>query len=321
MKKTTIFLFLLSFVIFFSGCVTKQKYQELEAQYNKCNENLAQTTSEKIDYENMSKELTQESEQLKLKVDQLKKDTLSLSRKLRQSERDYAKTRRDYDELMNDFAELNMSSNSEVNTLLQDLDKIKEQLNEREAELNAKSAELMTKEARLNELQQILDQKEAEVRLLKEKVINALKGFEDSGLNVYEKNGKVYVSMNDKLLFASAKWDVEAEGEAAIRELAKILENDTTINVLIEGHTDNVPYRGAAQIKDNWDLSVMRATSVVKVLLKYGNIDPSRIAASGRGEYFPIENVDTPEARAKNRRTEIILTPKLDELFQIINQN
>ena len=127
--------------------------------------------------------------------------------------------------------------------------------------------------------------------------------------------------MNDKLLFASAKWDVEAEGEAAIRELAKILENDTTINVLIEGHTDNVPYRGAAQIKDNWDLSVMRATSVVKVLLKYGNIAPSRVAASGRGEYFPIENADTPEARAKNRRTEIILTPKLDELFQIINQN
>lgn len=319
MKKIIVLFFTLSFILSFNSCVTKQKYQELETQYKTSSENLAQMTSEKIDFENLSKELKQEAEQLRLKVDQLKKDTLSLHRKLRQSERDYAKAKRDYDELLNDFAELNLSTNVELTTLLKDIDKIKQQLGEREAELDAKSAELMQKEARLNELQQILDQKDAEVRLLKEKVSNALKGFEESGLNVYEKNGKVYVSMNDKLLFASAKWEVEAEGERAIRELAKILANDTTINVLIEGHTDNVPFRGAGQVKDNWDLSVMRATSVVKVLLADGKIAPHRISASGRGEYFPIDTDDTAEARAKNRRTEIILTPKLDELFQIIS--
>ena len=106
-----------------------------------------------------------------------------------------------------------------------------------------------------------------------------------------------------------------------MKEVAKILETDTTINVLIEGHTDNLAYKGTGQVKDNWDLSVMRATSVVKALLKFGDIAPQRISASGRGEYFPIDAADTPEARAKNRRTEIILTPKLDELFQIINNN
>lgn len=321
MKKTIIWLSVITILLSFSSCVTKQKYQELESQYKNCSENLAQTTGEKIDFENYSKELKQEVGQLKQKVDQLVKDTLSLSRKLRQSERDYAKARRDYDELMSDFGELNLSNSSQIKTLLEDIDKIRQQLNEREEELNKKSAELAEKGKRLDELQAILDQKDNEVRQLKEKVANALKGFEEHGLNVYEKNGKVYISMEDKLLFASGKWDVQSEGERAIRELAQILESDTTINVLIEGHTDNVPYKGVSQIKDNWDLSVMRATSVVKVLLNSGNIAPVRISASGRGEYFPIDTNDTPEARAKNRRTEIILTPKLDELFKIIESH
>lgn len=258
----------------------------------------------------------------------MKSDTLSLSRRLRQSERDFAKSRRDYDELLKDFAELNLTNNNEVTKLLSDLDKIKGQLEEREAELNRQTSELdllsidlIDKEARLNELQKILDQKDAEVKALKDKVSNALTGFEGSGLNVYEKNGKVYVSMDEKLLFATASWEVGSEGEKAIKELAKVLEQESDINVLIEGHTDNVPFRGSGQVKDNWDLSVMRSTSVVKTLLKYGKIDPKRISASGRGEYYPVDTENTSVARAKNRRTEIILTPKLDELFKIIETN
>ncbi|MCQ2285808.1 MAG: OmpA family protein [Bacteroidales bacterium] len=321
MKKCSILTLVVVLLIGLSSCVTKQKYQELESQYQNCNKDLVAMTAEKMDFENSSKELKTEVDLLKSQIEKLKGDTLSISRKLKQSERDYAKARKDYDDLLNDFSELNKNNNAEINSLLADVDKMKQQLNEREKELDAKSAELAEKEQRLNELQRILDQKDAEVRSLKEKVANALKGFEDSGLNVYEKNGKVYVSLNDKLLFASAKWEVEAAGDEALKEVAKILENDTTINVLIEGHTDNVPFKGQGQVKDNWDLSVMRATSVVKSLLKHGDIAPERISASGRGEYFPIDTEDTPEARAKNRRTEIILTPKLDELFQIINNN
>ena len=173
----------------------------------------------------------------------------------------------------------------------------------------------------LEELQNILNQKDAEVRALKDKVAAALKNFEGSGLKVEMRNGKVYVSMDEKLLFASGKWEVQGEGKAALKELAAILETENSINVLIEGHTDNVPFNGNGQVKDNWDLSVMRATAVVKLLLASGNIDPQRISASGRGEFFPIDTDNTPAARAKNRRTEIILTPKLDELFQIIDNN
>ena len=173
----------------------------------------------------------------------------------------------------------------------------------------------------LAELQNALNQKDAEVRALKDKVSNALRNFEGSGLKVEERNGKVYVSMDEKLLFASGKWEVQAQGKEALSELAKVLEADSTINVLIEGHTDNVPMTSSSQVKDNWDLSVMRATAVVKIILANGEINPQRISASGRGEFLPIDPENTPEARAKNRRTEIILTPNLNELFQIIDAN
>ncbi len=311
-----------------SSCVTKQKYLELEEQYKKCSDDLTYTTAEKIDFENLSKNLTQEVARLSSEVEHLKSDTLSMTRKLRQTERDLAKAKRDYDALLKDFAELNMTNNAEVKKLLADLDKISRQLQEREDELNRQYAEfnllnmdLRDKEVRLAELQAILDQKDAEVKALKNKVSQALVGFQDSGLNVYEKNGKVYVSMEERLLFASGSWEIGKEGEKAIKELAAILEQDAEINILIEGHTDNVPYRGSGQVKDNWDLSVLRATSVVRSLLKNGTIDPKRISASGRGEYLPIESNETAQGKAKNRRTEIILTPKLDELFKIIESH
>lgn len=170
-------------------------------------------------------------------------------------------------------------------------------------------------------MQQILAKKDAEVKALKEKVSNALKGFEGSGLNIHEKDGKVYVSMDDKLLFASGSWTINEKGLSAIKNLAQVLENEQDISVLIEGHTDNVPYRGSGQIKDNWDLSVMRATSVVKALLENANIDPKRLSASGRSEFLPLDPDNTAEARAKNRRTEIILAPNLDQLMDLIKSN
>ena len=328
MKKSIYLVAIAIMLLTISSCVTKQKYMELDKQYNDCKGELSYVTSEKIDFENRAKELGSEVTQLRARVEQLAADTLTLTRRLRQSERDYAKSKKDYDDLLKEFADHNLTNNNEISRLLADIERIKTQLQERENELNRQtseldlvSIELRDKELRLNELSAILDKKDAEVKALKDKVANALVGFEGSGLNVYEKNGKVYVSMDEKLLFTTASWEVGSEGENAIKELAKILEQDVDINVLIEGHTDNVPYRGSGQVKDNWDLSVMRSTSVVKTLLKYGQIDPKRITAAGRGEFFPIDSENTTQARAKNRRTEIILTPKLDELFKIIDSN
>ncbi|MDX9892123.1 MAG: OmpA family protein [Bacteroidales bacterium] len=314
MKKLNLLLLACMTVFVFSSCVTKSKYVELESRYKTCTKDLENMTSEKIDFDNKSRELEKEVQQLSKAIEQLRSDTMTLSRRLNQSERNLTKLKKDYDDLLHNFTDLNMTNNEEVKKLMMGLDSIR-------TELTLRETQLKDKEARLAELQEILKQKDNEVRALKDKVMNALKGYVDKGLNVYEKNGKVYVSMDEKLLFASGSWVVGTDGILALKELIKVLEQDNDINVLIEGHTDNVPFKGSGQVKDNWDLSVMRATAVVKVLLKDSKINPLRVSAAGRGEFFPIDPADSPEARAKNRRTEIILTPKLDELFKIIESN
>ncbi len=328
MKKNFIIAISICVALLLSGCVTKQKYNELQSQYKKCQDELTYVNSENVDFSNAKKQLTAQVESLTKESEQLKKDTLSLSRRLRQSERDLAKATKDYDDMLKDFTRLNAHNQNQMNDLMSNIDKYKDELDAKEKLLNAQQdslnlakADLAVKEARIQEMQDILNQKDAEVKALKDKVSAALKGFEGSGLNVYEKDGKVYVSMEDKLLFASGSWNINAEGLNAIKNLASVLENEKEIFVLIEGHTDNVPFRGNGQVKDNWDLSVMRATSVVKALLQNGNIEPVRLSASGRSEYLPIDSDNTSEARAKNRRTEIILTPNLDQLFQLIQNN
>ena len=330
MKKLLSIIVLGSLIAAFStSCVTKKKYQELEAQYKECTDDKQFATNELNDCRNQKMDLEKNVANLQAKVDQLKQDTLSLTRKLTQSEKDYARIKNDYDNLARDISRLSTSTSNQISELSTDLDATRAQLNAKEQELNklqerlkAKEDSLETYMKSLEDLQNVLNQKDAEVRALKEKVASALKNFEGSGLKVEMRNGKVYVSMDEKLLFASGKWEVQGEGKAALKELAAVLETENSINVLIEGHTDNVPFNGNGQVKDNWDLSVMRATAVVKLILSYGpTIDPQRISASGRGEFVPIDTENTPAARAKNRRTEIILTPKLDELFQIIDNN
>ena len=323
--KLTVFV---AAIALLSGCVTSQKYNELLQKHQRCQDELTYMTSENQNCQDAKKSMSAQLSSLTAEVEQLRADTMRLYRKARSVEREYEKAKQDYDDLLQNFADISSNNQNTINELLGNLDKSKDELTVKEKMLAiqqdslAKSrAELALKEQRINEMQKILAQKDAEVKALKEKVSNALKGFEGSGLNVHEKDGKVYVSMDDKLLFASGSWTINENGLKAIQNLAKVLENEPEISVLIEGHTDNVPYHGSGQIKDNWDLSVMRATSVVKALLQSGNIAPTRLSASGRSEYLPLDENNTPEARAKNRRTEIILTPNLDQLFQLIQNN
>ena len=324
--KTT--LLLLAVTALFSGCVTKQKYNELKLKYQRTQDELTFMTSENKNCQDAKKSLTAQLNALTEEVDQLRADTLRLFRQAWSATREYEKAKSDYDELLKNFADISSNNQNTINDLLGNLDKYKDEMSIKEKMLEMQKdsllkarAELALKEQRISEMQNILAQKDAEVKALKDKVSNALKGFEGSGLKVHEKDGKVYVSMDDKLLFASGSWNINEQGLNAIKQLAKVLENEQEISVLIEGHTDNVPYRGSGQIKDNWDLSVMRATAVVKALLENGNIEPTRLSASGRSEYLPLDENNTPEARAKNRRTEIILTPNLDQLFQLIQNN
>ena len=175
--------------------------------------------------------------------------------------------------------------------------------------------------ASLYSLESILKKKDQATDYLKKKLQDALMGFEGKGLTITQKNGKVYVSMDESLLFSSGKTAVEPKGIEALKNVAKVLEQNADINILVEGHTDDVPMAGKGEIKDNWDLSVIRATSVTKIILQNSKTDPTRITSAGRGEFFPLDRAKTPEARKKNRRTELILTPKLDELLKVLESN
>ena len=201
------------------------------------------------------------------------------------------------------------------------LNRLEQSLDVKKVALDELTLELDKKNARMAELEKVLDAQKQIVADLKNKVSEALLGFENNGLTVSNRNGKVYVSLDEKLLFKTASWDIDANGRNALKRLAGVLEKNPGIQVTIEGHTDNVPYKpGAGQLKDNWDLSVKRATTVVRVLLEGSKIKPERLTASGRSEYLPVEANTTPESKQKNRRTEIILTPDLTQLYEIIDK-
>ena len=186
------------------------------------------------------------------------------------------------------------------------------------SEINKLSENLKQREARLKEVEEILRKRDAATNALKEKLQKALLGFQQNGLTVDIRNGKVYVSLTDKLLFSSGSIIIDDKGKQALKELAKVLKTQPEINISVEGHTDNQKVNNLGQIKDNWDLSVLRATSVVRYLTDTEKIENGRITATGKGEYQPIDATNTAESRSKNRRIEIVLSPKLDELYQLI---
>jgi chemotaxis protein MotB len=169
----------------------------------------------------------------------------------------------------------------------------------------------------VNELESLLARKDSTAAYFRQRIADALLGFENRGLTVSMRNGQVYVSLDNRLMFASGSWDVQADGATALGQLAKVLAENKDLRIAVEGHTDDDAYFGKTSVKDNWDLSVMRATSVVKILVNKG-IEPQRVQAAGRGEFMPVAANDSPENKARNRRTEIIITPNLDELVNLV---
>lgn len=184
--------------------------------------------------------------------------------------------------------------------------------------LKEKMSKLAEREATINKLQEEINAQNEKVAALLNNVKNALLGFNSDELTVTQKDGKVYVAMSDKLLFESGSAQVNKQGKEALGKLAGVLKKQNDIDVFIEGHTDNKPIK-TVQFKDNWDLSVVRATSVVRILTKDYGVNPLQIVPSGRSEYLPVDSNDTAEGRAHNRRTEIIMAPRLDKLMDILN--
>lgn len=185
-------------------------------------------------------------------------------------------------------------------------------------EIQKLAEDLQKREERLKEVEDILKKRDEATNALKNKLQKALLGFQQNGLSVDIRNGKVYVSLTDKLLFSSGSIIIDEKGELALKELAKVLKTQPEINISVEGHTDNQRVVNLGQIKDNWDLSVLRATSVVRFLTEIEKIENDRITATGKGEFQPLEAGSSAEVRSRNRRIEIVLSPKLDELYNLI---
>jgi|AntAceMinimDraft_16_1070373.scaffolds.fasta_scaffold26648_4 chemotaxis protein MotB len=328
--------------ISFSSCVSSRKYEDLKAKRNKCEEINAQLKTENQTFITNNTERIEKINKLEKRIETLCNDTATLGRSWRRLTRSYDKLDKIYELLLQKNKELLAGNKSETQKILTELQATQENLQKKEDELkqlerdlNAKKQsldelsqklyasqkDLKEKAKRINELQSILNKKDSIVNEIKNKVSEALLSFKNKGLSIEQKNAKVYVSMEESLLFASGSFKVGAKGVEALKKLAKVLEDNPDINVMVEGHTDNVPYPKSGNIEDNWDLSVKRATEIIKILIKNSNIEPKRLIAAGRSKYVPINEANTKQARKKNRRTEIILTPKLDELFEIIETN
>jgi chemotaxis protein MotB len=296
------------------SCVPTKKYNDLA---NRC-KNEKSALNKKVDeLSTQNNEQTAELIRLRKDIAALRADTSRIGASFRQIKSSYDDLSKNLDVNKEQLA----GNRTETEKLLLELKNAQDNLLVREDRVHQLESELDAKSKRLIEMQRILNRKDSIVQALRKSVTDALLGFEGKGLTINVKNGKVYVSLEESLLFASGKYDVSTQGSDALKKLAKVLEKNSDINVLIEGHTDNVPYNGMGQIKDNWDLSVMRATAIVKIITINSKVDPKRLMAAGRSEYSPVDPANTKEARSKNRRTEIILTPKLDELFQIIEMN
>ena len=242
----------------------------------------------------------------------------SLDEKLTDTKGRLSKLTNDHKALTDKHNDLSTRHDKLINDNLSQAEQYNAALKAKSDELNQKEKLIKEREQALREMQQVIARKDSLTKRLNDIVRNALLGFNSDELSVEVKNGKVYVSMSDKLLFKSGSANIETKGQEAIKLLADVLNKNTEIDVAVEGHTDNIPIR-TAQFRDNWDLSVARATTIVRLLTNDYKVSPLRITASGKGEFYPRANNETAEGRALNRRTEIVLSPKLDELMKLLN--
>ena len=316
MKKVALLILTLTIL---SSCVSKKVYTELEEKYDKLRGSNEALFAENQDLIDQKKELEAARLQLQSELDNLAEEKERITNAVNQLEEKKSKLQAEYENLAND-SEQQLSAKAEENR------KLLVQLQEKEAKLAAESdrlAELQSKlserSARVDQLENLIAAKEAAMQQLKDAVSAALQGFEGKGLTVERKNGKVYVSMENKLLFSSGSWAVNSEGQRAVNNLAGVLKQNPDIDVLIEGHTDNVPYGGKGVLIDNWDLSTKRATAIVRILIN-NNVPEKQVTAAGRGEFMPVASNASSTGKAKNRRIEIILAPNLDAINNLLEE-
>ncbi|PWL32642.1 MAG: hypothetical protein DCO96_03595 [Fluviicola sp. XM-24bin1] len=306
------------------SCVPAKKYNELLEKERECSESLAKYKNDALNYEASSKDYQAKYELAAEQLDQLVADSAKMGADYRLLRAKYDKQVATIEALEVNYNKLRLSGAKDVAELSAELEADRIELQKKEDALLKKEADLKKQQELITEqqeelknLQEIIRQQEEATRLLKEKVTKALKNFESQGLSVEERNGKIYVSLEAKLLFASGSTVVEPNGKSALVELATVLENEKELEIIVEGHTDTDPMNSSKHPKNNWELSVLRATAVIEIMLGNSNMDPKQLMAAGRSEYHPVD----PNNKAKNRRIEIIISPNLDALYELISED
>ena len=318
-------LYLLFTILLTSSCVTQKEYArvldqylnseiEKKAQMLECDSIKRAILKENSDFKYQLEKLMDKSAELVTQKDSLKNVIDGLNTQ-------YSSSQQDYLQKLKTAADKDQKTNADLIQMQLDLEKQKFDLDKKESDLKKLTTDLSLRETKIAELEKLLSDQKLQSEQLRDAIKKALTDFSAGELSVYTKDGKVYVSMSDKLLFKSGSTLVESKGVEALGKIADVVKKNPDIQVNIEGHTDNVPYASnGGLLKDNWDLSLMRASSVLHIMTDKYKVNAKQIIGSGRGEFFPIESNATPDGRAKNRRTEIILTPKIDQLFNLIGK-
>lgn len=332
MQKLGLFLGL--FLVIFSSCVTPKVHNSLLAEHQTIKAVLLNQEKEALSLRATLEELQGEISALKSKVANLRNDSVQNGGALSALQNKYSALEESYDLLASKNSRYMADKAKEIKQLLQDLEQVQSALFSKEDELTQLSTSLEIKEEELKlaqdqlnarsirvvELESIISRKDSLVTALKQSISKALIGLEGEGLSIEQRNGKVYISLEEDLLFASGKYEVNSRGVTALNKLAAALAPQKDLEILVEGHTDSIPLSGKGLVRDNWDLSVMRATNVVKVLTNNKDLNPLQLTAAGRSEFAPISSNATNEGRSANRRIEMILSPNLDDLFKLLEE-
>jgi chemotaxis protein MotB len=296
------------------ACVPGRKYEESQSRLKAAVASASAAEARSIEATTALTEVQAQRDALRKELDDLAADTAAMGTEHRAFERKYTMLNQLNNELLDKYTKLMEGDRSENRKLLTDLETVRLRLMSKEDSLNSLGRSLADREAKLAELQAELEAKDKAMKGLKDRVSKALTGFEGKGLTVEQRGGKIYVSLENKLLFPSGSIVVDQRGRDALVKLAKAIENEKDLNILVEGHTDTDKVLPGSTYKDNWDLSVLRATSVVRILQEGSKLDPKMVTAGGRGEYVPVDPAD----KSRNRRIEVILAPDLTELYKLV---
>ena len=327
-------LYILLVITLLASCVTPKIHNTLIEEHEKVKQSLTSEEKKNLVFQTNLEESESKIKRLTQNIDRLKNDSAKNSEALSSVRSKYKSLSESYDLLASKNSRFMSNKAKEIKNLLEQLEQAENEIFTKEDQLNKVLKSLKIKEdelkiaqenlkqrsIRVSELEEIINKKDSLVSVLKKSISRALTGLEGEGLTIEQRNGKVYISLEEDLLFASGRYNINQNGISALNKLSNALENQQNLEILVEGHTDSIPLNGKGAIKDNWDLSVKRATSVVKVLLTNSNLLSSQFTAAGRAEFYPIASNATKEGRSANRRIEMILSPNLDDLYELLDQ-